>query len=121
MQFRSDPIMVVQIMLICSLTNQSLSVWLLRRHIEWRAMLPFLLPGAAGVLFGVFALLHLQVDTYVRLLGGFLVVTGPICWSANQSACGMLAPWATLFQASLAAFSAGWPRSRGHRFPSGAR
>ena len=75
-QFRSDPVMVVQIMLICSLTNQSLSVWLLRRHIEWRAMLPFLLPGAAGVLFGVFALLHLQVDTYVRLLGGFLVVYG---------------------------------------------
>jgi uncharacterized protein len=75
-QFRSDPVTVVQIMLLCSLANQSLSVWLLRRHIEWRAMLPFLLPGAAGVLCGVFALLHLQVGIYVRVLGCILLVYG---------------------------------------------
>jgi len=75
-QFRSDPVTVVQIMLLCSLANQSLSVWLLRRHIEWRSMLRFLLPGAAGVLCGVFALLHLQVGTYVRVLGCVLVVYG---------------------------------------------
>jgi uncharacterized membrane protein YfcA len=75
-QFRHDPVTVVQIMLLCSLANQSLSVWLLRRHIEWRTMLPFLPSGAAGVLCGVFALLHLQVDTYVRVLGCILVVYG---------------------------------------------
>jgi uncharacterized membrane protein YfcA len=75
-QFRSDHVTVVQIMLLCSLANQSLSVWLLRRDIEWRAMLPFLLPGAAGVLCGVFALLHLQVAIYVRVLGSILLVYG---------------------------------------------
>ena len=75
-QFRHDPVTVVQIMLLCSLANQSLSVWLLRREIEWRPLLPFLLPGVTGVLCGVFALLHLQVDTYVRLLGCILVVYG---------------------------------------------
>src|SRR6476619_7268975 len=41
-----------QIMLLCSLANQSLSVWLLCRDIEWRPLPPFLLPGATGVLCG---------------------------------------------------------------------
>jgi len=75
-QFRHDPVAVVQIMLLCSLANQSLSVWLLRREIDWRQLLPFLLPGATGVLCGVFALLHLQVDTYVRVLGCILIAYG---------------------------------------------
>jgi len=75
-QFRHDPVVVVQIMLVCSLANQSLSVWMLRREIDWRLLPPFLLPGAVGVLCGVFALLHLQVDTYVRVLGCILVVYG---------------------------------------------
>jgi hypothetical protein len=33
-QFRHDPIVVVQIMLACSLANQSLSVWMLRSNID---------------------------------------------------------------------------------------
>jgi hypothetical protein len=75
-QFRHDPVVVVQIMLLCSLANQSLSVWMLRRDIDWRRLRPFLLPGATGVLCGVFALLHLQVDTYMRVLGWILVAYG---------------------------------------------
>ena len=75
-QFRHDPVAVVQIMLLCSVANQSLSVWLMRKDVDWRQLLPILVPGAAGVLCGVQALLHLQVDIYVRLLGGFLVVYG---------------------------------------------
>jgi uncharacterized membrane protein YfcA len=75
-QFRHDPITVVQIMLACSLANQSLSVWMLRRDIHWRPLPPFLLAGAVGVLCGVFALLHPQADVYVRVLGCILVVYG---------------------------------------------
>jgi uncharacterized protein len=75
-QFRHDPIVVVQIMLACSLANQSLSVWMLRRAIDWRHLPLFLVPGAGGVLCGVFALLHLQADVYVRVLGCILVVYG---------------------------------------------
>ncbi|HEY7578053.1 MAG TPA: hypothetical protein VH855_10690, partial [Acetobacteraceae bacterium] len=41
-QFRHDPVTVVQIMLLCSLANQSLSVWMLRRDVEWRRLRPFL-------------------------------------------------------------------------------
>lgn len=75
-QFRHDPVSVVQIMLVCSLANQSLSVWMLRRDIKWGQLPPFLLAGTIGVLCGVFALLHLRVDTYVRVLGCLLVVYG---------------------------------------------
>jgi uncharacterized protein len=72
-QFRNDPVTVVQIMLLCSVANQSLSVWLMRRDIDWRQLSPILLPGAAGVLCGVLALLNMQVEIYVRLLGGALI------------------------------------------------
>jgi len=75
-QFRHDPISVVQIMLLCSLANQSLSVWMLWRDISWRQLPPFVLPGAVGVLCGVFALLHLPPDVYRRALGCILVVCG---------------------------------------------
>jgi len=75
-QFRHDPVTVVQIMLLCSLANQSLSVWMLRRDIDWRLLRPFLLPGAAGVLCGVFVLLHLQIHAYLHVLGWILVVYG---------------------------------------------
>ena len=75
-QFRHDPIVVVQIMLLCSLANQSLSVWMLRHDIEWRRLRPFLLPGAIGVLCGVFALLHMQIYMYLRVLGAILIVYG---------------------------------------------
>jgi hypothetical protein len=75
-QFRHDHVMVVQIMLFCSLANQSLSVCMLRRDIEWRLLRPFVLPGAAGVLCGVFALLNLRIDTYLRVLGWILIIYG---------------------------------------------
>ena len=75
-QFRHDPVVIVQIMLICSVANQSLSVWLLRRDIDWRQLVPFVLPGVPGVLCGVFALLHLQINTYMHVLGWILIVYG---------------------------------------------
>jgi uncharacterized membrane protein YfcA len=76
LQFRHDPVVIVQIMLLCSLANQSLSVWLLRRDIDWRQLMSFALPGVPGVLIGVFALLHLQVATYMHVLGWLLIIYG---------------------------------------------
>jgi uncharacterized membrane protein YfcA len=75
-QFRHDPVVIVEIMLLCSLANQSLSVWLLRRDIAWRQLIPFVLPGVPGVLCGVFALLHLQANTYMHVLAWILIVYG---------------------------------------------
>jgi uncharacterized membrane protein YfcA len=76
LQFRHDPVVIVRIMLLCSLANQSLSVWLLRRDVDWRQLIPFVLPGVPGVFIGVFALLHLQVGIYTHVLGWILILYG---------------------------------------------
>ena len=51
------PVGAVQIMLACSVANQALSVWSLRRAIDWRGLLPFLAGGVFGVPVGVHLLL----------------------------------------------------------------
>ncbi|MFC7540774.1 TSUP family transporter [Siccirubricoccus deserti] len=71
-----DPVQVVTILLLGSIAIQSLSVWTLRRSIDWHALLPFLAGGVLGLPIGVCLLLHLHRDDYVRLLGGLLVLYG---------------------------------------------
>ena len=75
-QFRHDIVGVVQILLICSIANQSLSVWALRRDIRPVVVAPFLAGGLIGVPAGVWLLLHLDAGTYVRALGAILFVYG---------------------------------------------
>jgi uncharacterized membrane protein YfcA len=73
-QFRHDTVGVVETMLICSIANQAMSVWLLRREIRLLPLAPFLLGGAIGVPLGVWLLLHLNVTTFKAGLGILLVV-----------------------------------------------
>ena len=75
-QFRHDTVGVVQIMLICSIANQSVSVWALRRDILPIAIAPFLAGGLIGVPTGVWLLLHLDGGTYARALGATLLAYG---------------------------------------------
>ncbi len=75
-QFRHDTVGVVEIMLICSIANQSLSVWMLRRDINLRLLAPFVLGGIMGVPLGVWLLLHLNAATFKAALGVILVVYG---------------------------------------------
>ena len=75
-QLRHDTVEVVQIMLVCSIANQSLSVWSLRRDISLAALLPYLAGGALGVPAGVWLLLHLQARLYVHGLGALLTAYG---------------------------------------------
>ena len=49
----SDPLQVVEIMMVCSIAIQSLSVATLWRDVEWRELLTFLAGGAIGLPFGV--------------------------------------------------------------------
>ena len=55
--FRQDAVGLVQIMLVCSIANQTMSVWLLRRDIRTRTVLPFLFGGLLGAPIGVWLLL----------------------------------------------------------------
>jgi uncharacterized membrane protein YfcA len=72
-QFRHDTVGVVEIMLICSIANQSLSVWLLRRDISLLTLAPFVAGGVIGVPLGVWLLLHLNAGTFKAALGVILV------------------------------------------------
>jgi uncharacterized membrane protein YfcA len=75
-QFRHDTVGVVEIMLICSIANQSLSVWMLRRDISVRMLAPFVAGGLLGVPLGVWLLLHLNAATFKLALGAILVAYG---------------------------------------------
>ena len=69
-----NPLEVVQIIMLCSVANQGLAVWSVRRNIDVPAMLPFLIPGLMGVPIGVYLLLHLNTGLYLQALGLGLAV-----------------------------------------------
>ena len=75
-QFRHDTVEVVQIMLVCSIANQALSVWALRHDIQLHRLQPFLAGGVLGVAVGVWVLLHLSTHTYTTALGAVLFIYG---------------------------------------------
>ena len=74
--FRHDTVGIVETMLICSIANQAMAVWLLRREIRATALAPFVAGGIAGVPAGVWLLLHLDIAEFKTLLGLLLVVYG---------------------------------------------
>jgi uncharacterized membrane protein YfcA len=63
------PVRIVQILILCSIAIQSLSVWALRRDTDWRALPPFLAGGVLGLPGGVWLLLHLDQAAHARLIG----------------------------------------------------
>ena len=72
----SDPVQVVQIMIVCSIANQAAMVWSLRNAIHWRALAIFLIGGAFGLPAGITVLLTLDRHVYTHVLGVFLVIYG---------------------------------------------
>jgi uncharacterized protein len=70
------PVMVVQVILVCSIAIQSLSVIALRKAIDWPVLIRFLMGGVTSLPIGVYLLLHLDPELYCRLLGVFLIVYG---------------------------------------------
>jgi uncharacterized membrane protein YfcA len=73
LQIISDPIQVVEIMMVCSIAIQMFSVVVFWRDIDWRALMPFLLGGPVGVPVGVWLLLHLGNVWFKEAVGGLLV------------------------------------------------
>jgi uncharacterized protein len=80
------PVYVVQVMIVCSIAIQLLSIAALRRDIDWRSLGIFLLGGFLGVPAGVYLLLHLPTGIYRLVIGGLLILYGgylllrrPIC------------------------------------------
>lgn len=71
-----DNIGLVEVLMVCSIANQALCVWLLRRNIEMAPLAPFVLGGLPGVPFGVWMLLNLNGRAFSLTLGVLLVAYG---------------------------------------------
>jgi len=63
------PVVIVQIMIVCSITIQLLSVLVLRDALNWRALPPFLVGGVLSIPAGVFLLLHIHQRAYAIVMG----------------------------------------------------
>jgi uncharacterized membrane protein YfcA len=72
--FNPNHVEVVQIMLICSIGIQALSVWAMRHSIDWRQLWPCLAGGAIGLPAGIFLLLCSNHTAYTRTMGAVLVL-----------------------------------------------
>ena len=71
-----DPIYVVEVMIVCSIAIQLLSVATLWRSIDWLSLPVFLAGGVFGVPAGVYLLLHLPTSAYRDVIGALLVAYG---------------------------------------------
>jgi uncharacterized membrane protein YfcA len=72
LQMIDDPVRAVEIMMLCSIAIQSLSVTLLWRDIDWRGLAIFVIGGAIGLPVGVWMLLHLGHAGFRQAIGGLL-------------------------------------------------
>jgi uncharacterized membrane protein YfcA len=71
-----SPVYAVNVMIVCSIAIQLLSVAALWRSIDWRSLPIFLTGGVLGVPVGVYLLLHLQTGAYRDVIGGLLIAYG---------------------------------------------
>jgi hypothetical protein len=71
-----SPVYAVNVMIVCSIAIQMLSVTALWRAIDWKSLGVFLVGGFLGVPAGVWLLLHLPASTYRGVIGGMLMAYG---------------------------------------------
>ena len=71
-----SPARAVEIMLICSVANQAMMTWSLRRHIAWRTVARYASGGMIGVLAGIVTVRTMASSTYVIVAGCFLIGYG---------------------------------------------
>ncbi len=72
----ADPVKVVQVMIVCSISIQFLSVVTLGNAIDWKHLARFLAGGGVGLPLGVFLLTHLAPGQYMKCIGVLLVIYG---------------------------------------------
>lgn len=72
----NDPVRLVQILMVCSITTQSFAIVSLWRHMDWRRLPFYLAGGALGLPVGVYLLLHLGLVGFHTAIGALLLVYG---------------------------------------------
>jgi uncharacterized membrane protein YfcA len=66
------PTVAASLAIICSCISQVQTLHLIWRHIDWRRILTFVLPGVLGVPVGTYILPHIQPDLFRLGIGLFL-------------------------------------------------
>jgi len=72
----TDPVLVVQIIMVCSIANQTAMTWSMRGQINWRDVSIFLAGGLTGLPAGVWLLLHAGREFNAKGLGVLLLLYG---------------------------------------------
>lgn len=71
-----DPVLIVQILMVCSITTQSFAIISLWRYMDWKGLPVYLAGGALGLPIGVYLLLHLGLSGFHTAIGALLIVYG---------------------------------------------
>lgn len=107
-----SPVYAVNVMIVCSIAIQLLSVTALWRSIDWRNLGIFLVGGFLGVPAGVYLLLHLPTASYRDFIGGLLVVYGSyllLRWPVRALRMGSLSDACAGFLGGITGGLAGFP------------
>jgi uncharacterized membrane protein YfcA len=70
------PVHIVEIMILCSIAIQCLSVVTLKNAINVKHLARFVSGGIIGLPLGVYLLTHISSSIYMKCMGGFLVIYG---------------------------------------------
>jgi len=74
----NGPLQIVELMVVCSIAIQSLSVWAIRDAVEWKSLSTFLIGGILSLPIGVYLLRHVKPHPFALLMGVFLIIYGTI-------------------------------------------
>jgi uncharacterized membrane protein YfcA len=107
-----SPVYAVNVMVVCSIAIQLLSVAALWGSIDWRSLPVFLTGGVLGVPVGVYFLLHLQTGAYRDVIGGLLIAYGGyllLRWPMRSLRMGPLSDACAGFLGGITGGLAGFP------------
>ncbi len=107
-----SPVYAVQVMILCSIGMQLLSVTALWRTIDWRSLAVLLPGGFLGAPTGAYLLLHLPTTTYRDLIGGLLIIYGSyllLRWQTRPIRTGRLSDACAGFLGGITGGLAGFP------------
>jgi uncharacterized membrane protein YfcA len=68
-----SPTTASTLVVVCSVAAQSVTLHRIWHAIEWRRIVPFVLPGLIGVPLGVMLLTHIDVRMFKLCIGGILI------------------------------------------------
>jgi uncharacterized protein len=107
-----SPVYAVNVMIVCSIAIQLLSVSAIWSSIDWRSLPIFLTGGVLGVPAGVYLLLHLQSGAYRNVIGVLLIAYGGyllLRWPGRSLRMGPLSDACAGFLGGLTGGLAGFP------------